>query len=198
MPIGGARRPIKPEYDDDLGDSKPYDLAEPIRPTGGRPSSKPAGGAKILWRKYLGVVQKLFRTLNETAYLISVPFLLMVLLGAIIGSRPLALMGATAVVLLNLGRIVAGVANLAVVPFREGIFQGIMFLIPPLTFVYLSSHWKLLKQPTLRIIGPFATIAVVLPWPSPSSPRSAGDHKLASLKDLKGEIHNEARNSKGR
>ena len=45
-------------------------------------------------------------------------------------------------VLLNLGRIVAGVANLAVVPFREGIVQGIMFLIPPLTFFYLSSHWK--------------------------------------------------------
>jgi hypothetical protein len=124
MPIGGARRPIKPKYDDDLGDSKPYALAEPIRPSVGRPSGKPASGAKILWRKNLGGVQKLFRKLNETAYLISVPFLLMVLFGAIVGSRPLALAGATAVVLLNIGRIVAGVANLAVVPFREGIFRG--------------------------------------------------------------------------
>ena len=115
----------------------------------------------MLWRKELGVVQKLFRWLNETAYLISVPFLMLILLGAIVGSRPLALLGATAVVLLNIGRIVAGVANLAVVPFREGIFQGIMFLIPPLTFFYLSSHWNKLKKPTMRIVGPIVTIALV-------------------------------------
>ena len=33
----------------------------------------------------------------------------------------MALLGATAVVLLNIGRLVAGAANLAVVPLRDGV-----------------------------------------------------------------------------
>ena len=42
------------------------------------------------------------------------------------------------VVLLNIGRLVAGLANLVVIPFREGIAQGVFFLIPPFTFFYLQ------------------------------------------------------------
>jgi hypothetical protein len=197
LPVGGARRPIKPEYDDDLGDSEPYALGKPLVSTSkGSSGGRPASGLKVLWRRELGIVQRLFRWLNETAYLVSVPFVLMVLLGAIVGSRPLALAGATAVVLLNIGRIVAGVANLAVVPFREGILRGIMFLIPPLTFLYLSSHWKQLKKPTMRIIGPIATIAVVF-VAFTFIPTLRKDHRMASLKDLKGEIRNEARELEG-
>jgi hypothetical protein len=40
------------------------------------------------------------------------------------------------VVLLNVGRLAVGLANLVVIPFREGITQGISFLIiPPFTFL---------------------------------------------------------------
>ena len=49
---------------------------------------------------------------------------MLILLGAIFRSRHLALFAATAVVLLEIGRIASGVANLAVVPFREGIVRG--------------------------------------------------------------------------
>jgi hypothetical protein len=196
MPIGGARRPIKPKYDEDLGDSKPYLLAPPVIKAARGHSGHAASGAKMLWRRNLGGVQKLTRKLNETAYLISVPFLLMVLLGAILQSRPLALMGATAVVLLNIGRIVAGIANLAIVPFREGIFQGIMFLIPPLTFFYLSSHWKLLKKPTMRIVGPIVTIAAVF-LAFTFVPTLRKDGKMVNAKDLKNELRNEVKDLEG-
>jgi hypothetical protein len=160
MPVRSPRRPIKPAIDDDLGDSKPYALAEPARPKGGS-TAKPVSGVKMAWRKELGHVQRLFRWLNETAYLVSVPFLMLILLGAVTRSRPLALLGATAVVLLNIGRIVAGLANIVVVPFREGIIQGVLFLIPPLTFFYLWRHWKKLKAPTLRVVTPILTIGLV-------------------------------------
>ena len=195
LPIGRAGKPAKPKYDDDLGDSKPYALAEPLRPSVNRPSSRPAGDAKMLWRKELGIVQKLFRKVNEAAYLISVPFLLLILLGAIVGNRPLALMGATAVVLLNLGRIIAGVANLAVVPFREGILQGIMFLIPPLTFFYLSKHWHQVKRPTMRIAWPIATIAAVF-LAFALIPTLRKDGKMVGLKGLKDEIKADAKQLK--
>src|SRR5947209_1954841 len=63
MPVGGSRKPKKPRIDDDLGDSKPYALAEPVRAKEGRfvSKGKPVGGAKMLWRKELGYVQRLFR-----------------------------------------------------------------------------------------------------------------------------------------
>ena len=196
LPIGGARRPIKPKYDDDLGDSKPYQLAEPVRPKASVSSGRPVGGLKMKWRKELGGVQKLFRWMNETAYLVSVPFLLVLLLGAIVGSRPLALMGATAVVLLNLGRIVAGVANLAIVPFREGIFQGVMFLIPPLTFFYLSSHWNKMKKPTMRVVTPVVTIGLVF-VAFTFIPSLRKDGKAAAAKDIKGQFREGVQSLKG-
>jgi hypothetical protein len=193
MPIG---RPVKSKYDDDLGDSKPYLVGQPLIAGTRAPKAQAASGLKMAWRKELGGVQKFFRKLNETAYLISVPFLLLILLGAIIQNRPLALMGATAVVLLNIGRIIAGVANLAVVPFRDGIFQGILFLIPPLTFFYLYEHWNKLKKPTMRIIGPIATMALVF-LAFTFVPTLRKDGKVVGVKDLKNEIRAGAKDLKG-
>jgi hypothetical protein len=160
LPIG-PRKSTRPKIDDDLGDSKPYKLDEPIERTRGV-VSKPVSGIKMLWRKELGFVQKLFRWLNETAYLVSVPFLMLIVLGTVVRSRPLALLGATVVILLNVGRIVAGLANLLVIPFREGISEGVMFLIPPFTFMYMTNHWKKLKKPTLRVLWPAITIIAVI------------------------------------
>jgi hypothetical protein len=186
---GGRNTTVSSNIDDDLGDSNPYKLGEPIRPTahGYYIKSRPASGLTMLWRRELGYVQKLFRWLNETAYLLSVPFLMMILFGGVVRSRPVALLGATVVVLLNLGRIVSGVANVVVIPFRDGIFQGVMFLIPPLTFFYLSNHWNKLKKPTMRIITPVLTIAAVfLAFTFIPSLRSDG--KAASTANVTEEI----------
>jgi hypothetical protein len=161
LPIGSKARPGKPTWDDDLGDSKPYKLAAPMPRTAGS-SGKPVSGIKMLWRRGLGHVQKLFRWLNQTAYLVSVPFLMLIVLGVIMRSRPLALLGATVVILLSVGRIVAGVANIVVIPFRDGITRGILFLIPPFTFFYLAEHWRTLKKPTMRVVGPVVTIVLVV------------------------------------
>jgi len=109
----------------------------------------------------MGKFQKLFRWLNESAYLVSVPFLICVLLGLAVRSHSLMVLGATVVVLLNIGRIVAGAANLVVIPFRDSPIQGLLFLIPPLTFIYLSQHWRKMRRPVKRVIGPILTIGMV-------------------------------------
>lgn len=187
-PLEVHRRPIKSAYDDDLGDGKPYAIGKPLKAARSIYSGgKPANDVVIAWRQALGVVQRTFRWLNETAYLVSTPFLMLILAGAIFRSRPMALLGATAVVLLNIGRIVAGVANLVVVPFREGIPQGITFLIPPFTFFYLSKHWGKLHKPTMRIVSPALTIgAVFLAFTFIPSLRRDG--KAPSTANLKEEL----------
>jgi hypothetical protein len=98
--------------------------------------------------------------------------------------------------LLNLGRIVAGVANLAVIPFRESPMQGVLFLIPPFTFFYLAQRWPKVKKPVKRIFGPILTIGIVAlafmaePWLKGEG-KSAGsiqDQAKAGVKSLKKEV----------
>ncbi|WP_422926463.1 hypothetical protein [Singulisphaera sp. PoT] len=160
IPVGRIGRP-KPVEVDDWDDTDPYKLAEPVRQINRGRVSKPVGSVKMIWRKELGGLGKILRWVNETAYLISVPFLACILIGAMMRNRPLALLGATVVVLLNVGRLGVGVANLAVNAFKEGIGQGIFFLIPPFTFVYLNKNWKKVRKPTKRVIEPAITIALV-------------------------------------
>lgn len=197
------RRPVGKQgpmdnYEDD--DSKPYQIVAqkgPRSPLGG--PRKQVSGIKMLYRREVGGVAKLLKWVNETAYLISVPFIMVVLLGAIIHSRSIALLGATVVILLSLARIVVGIANMAVVPFKEGVTQGVMFLIPPFTFFYLANHWKTLRKPALRVIGPIVTVlGVLLAFTFLPSLRSDGaaagsiaDRIKAEAAELKGDIRGE-------
>ena len=64
----------------------------------------------------------------------------------------MALFGAAVVVVLNITRLISGVFNLAVIPFRDGL------------------NWKRLKKPIRRLIEPAITIGLVglafafIPW----------------------------------
>ena len=140
----------------------PYQLgAAPSLPAMRAAGGKPAGALTRGYRGSMGKVQKLFRWINQSAYLVSVPFLMLLLLGLLTGSNSLMALGATAVIVLSIGRIVAGVANLVVIPFRESPIQGLFFLIPPITFFYMYQNWHKVHQPVKRIIGPILTIALV-------------------------------------
>jgi DNA-directed RNA polymerase subunit RPC12/RpoP len=138
--------------EDDLADSKPYLLAQPERRgAGGQPVSQ-VSGAKILWRQQLGAIERFFRWINQSAYLVSVPFLMILILGTMVRNHPMALFGAAVVVALNIARLISGVFNVAVIPFRDGI------------------SWKRLKKPIQRLIEPAVTIGLVglafafIPW----------------------------------
>ena len=165
MPAGHKKPSMFAE--DNFADSKPYALAKPERrgSGGGGGGSGPAGVVTRVWRGQLGGIQKLFRRISETAYVISIPFLLILLLGTAVSNRSIALFGATVVVLLNIGRLVAGAANLAVVPLRDGI------------------DFEKMKKPLRRVIEPVVTIGLVflafifIPW------LSAGEVAGGSITD---------------
>jgi hypothetical protein len=157
----GQKRPSRPSPLDDAEDSKPYVLAQPI-PEGRGAVRSHDNVVLRAWRGQLSGVQRIFRWINETAYLISVPFLMMLLLGTMVRNRPMALLGAAVVVLLNIGRLVAGAAGLAVVPLRDGL------------------NWKKLKKPLRRLAEPALTIGLVvlafffIPFLSTGKPSTRG------------------------
>lgn len=161
----------KPHPLDEPSIAGPYKMATaPSLPALESARGKPAGAVTRGYRHGMGKVQKLFRWLNESAYLVSIPFLMCMLLGLAVRNHSLLVLGATAVVLLNIGRILAGLANLVVIPFRESPIQGILFLIPPITFYYLWKNWHKVHRPVRRIAVPIATLGFVLlafvaePW----------------------------------
>jgi hypothetical protein len=164
QPGPGRQQPaMRPSPLDDLGDSRPYTLADPSRkllpPTTG---SKRVSGVKVVWRRELGSVQRILRWLNDAAYLLSVPFIILVLVGGIFKNRPMALLGATVVVLLNASRLATGLFNLVIIPFKDGVIRGILFLVPPFTLIDLYLHWKQLRRPLRRVVEPAITIGLVV------------------------------------
>lgn len=183
-PLSEVHRPaVRPALAPALdleADSKPYALARPIAERGGSPRILDNGAVR-LWRREVGLLQKVFRWLNESAYFVSIPFVMILLIGAAVKSRPLALFGATFVVVLNVGRLAAGVVNLALVPLRDG----------------LSA--RKLKHPARRVAEPIATIAAVflgftfIPWLSADRPADGnlGDRLRESATGLQKEIEGE-------
>jgi hypothetical protein len=160
-------------------DSKPYQLVKPDRREARlHGTGRPAGIITRLWRGQLGSLQKLFRRINETAYLFSVPFIMIFLLGTVVRNRPMAIFGATIVVLLNIGRLVSGGANLAVIPFRDGF------------------DFNKMKKPFRRIIEPLITVGLVVaafvyvPWLSGGQPAkgSVTERFRATAESLGGEM----------
>jgi hypothetical protein len=176
-----VRDRTKPSPLDDADDSKPYRLAGPEPHFGHGSAVGAAGAALMVWRREVGVVQRIFRWLNESAYLVSVPFIGIFLFGAATKSRGLALFGATFVVLLNIGRIVAGIANLVVVPLRSGL------------------QTSKLKRPFRRVVEPIVTIAIVflaftfIPWlaPKTATQGTIAERVRGGAKSLEGEIKGE-------
>jgi hypothetical protein len=171
--------------EDDLADSSPYLLAEPVKRARGEPVSQ-VSETKVWWRRQLGVIERFFRWINQSAYLVSVPFLMVLILGVMIRSHPMALFGAAVVVVLNIARLISGVFNVAVIPFRDGI------------------NWKRLKKPIRRLIEPAITIGLVglafafIPWLSKggTSKEMLHGHFRAGLEKLQTKIEDEQEKAK--
>lgn len=159
----------KPSPLDDASNSALYSLADGDDRVDAK-RTNPVGTRLADRRRRLGAIQKVARWINQSAYLLSVPFIMMILAGIALKNRPLALFGATVVVLLNLSRIVSGVFNVLIIPFRESPVQGVLSLFPPYTVYYVSKNWKKMKKPVQRVAMPILTIGLVfvsftfIPW----------------------------------
>jgi hypothetical protein len=121
-----------------------------------------------------------------------VPFIMLLLFGAVTRNRHLAVLGATVVIVLNIGRIISGFADVVLVPMRDGI------------------NWKRLKKPLRRLIEPILTIGFVaaafmfLPSLSKGAPRREPgvlqklqekvEQEQAAIKDLEKSSQTNRRN----
>ena len=175
------KRPFAPSALDDAEDSKPYVLEKPDRRDRHVREGKPANVFVAAWRKEVGWIQRIFRWLNQSAYLASVPFIIVLLFGIAVKAHSIAIFGATFVVLLNIGRIVAGAANLAVIPLRDGF------------------DFRKYKKPLRRVIEPVVTIALVvlaftfIPWLSTGKANTGtiAERIRSSAESLQTEIEGE-------
>ena len=150
--------------------------------------TKPPSQLQSFYWQQLRKVFGLLRMANDFAYLISIAFFLLLLVAIVLRQRNLAVMGATGVILVNIGRLAINGFYVLIVPFKIGLKQGILFLIPPFTFYYLVKYWARMKLAASRLAGPaIAILAVVLvfvfvPW------LSSGDAGRASIRDrIRGE-----------
>jgi hypothetical protein len=135
--------------------------------------SRPAGWFYVKWRAAVGLVLKLLRWIDAWAYLISVPFVMLMIFGIVVENRGLVHTGAALVALANYGRFWADLFAFFVRPYKDGPLQGVAFLFPPYAIYYLTVHWKQMK-PILRRIAtsciPIVLVVLVyafLPWVNP-------------------------------
>ncbi len=115
-------------------------------------NSKPSGWFYVKWRAAVGSVLKVLRWIDAWAYLISVPFIILMIFGIVVEHRAFVHTGGVVVVLANYGRFWADLIAFFLRPYKDGPLQGVAFLFPPYTVYYLTVHWKHMK-PILRRIA---------------------------------------------
>jgi hypothetical protein len=154
-------------------DGVDYELEKPAEVPAEFPigqTSKPLGAK--LWERG-GVAEAsliALRKISDYAYLISLPFLLLMLTAIIFQKRELAIAAGVAVVLLTLVRLVLDGFVLVTLAFKNGPVEGVLFFIPPLTFYYLSKRGKVMRNALGRFLGGAVPILAVLllalfvPW----------------------------------
>jgi hypothetical protein len=133
-------------------DQRPYTLAdEPGRRSFFRwdRDAGPAGWLRVKWRAGVTFVLRLLRWVDDWAYLISVPFIVLAIFGIAVENRSFVHAGAVVVVLANFGRFWADLLAVFVRPFQEGPVHGLAFLFPPYGVYYLATRWDRF-EPTLR------------------------------------------------
>jgi len=156
-----AAMPVSPEIERGLRemaefarDPRGYSLATPRSGRSffsfrRRGESGPAHWLYVKWRGAITLVLKLLRWIDNWAYLISVPFLVLLVAAIVVSNRPLVHLGAVVVVLVNYGRFWTDLLALFVRPFKESPLHGLAFLFPPYGLYFLATRWRQVK-PTLR------------------------------------------------
>ncbi len=124
--------------------------------------SRAAGWMYTGWRKGVGMILKGLRFIDDWAYLISIPFLILMIFGVAIAHRGLVHTGAVVVVLVNFGRFWTDLLALFVRPFKEGPIHGLLFLFPPYALYFMGKHWDKFRPALRRLVTTCIPIALVI------------------------------------
>jgi predicted Zn finger-like uncharacterized protein len=158
-------------WEDD--DGVEYELEKPVNvPVAKAAPQLAQTRGRLFWGRG-GVAEVLLiasRKISDYAYLVSIPFLLLMLLAIVLKQRELAVFAAVVVILLNIVRLGIDGFALITLAFKKGPVHGVLFFIPPFTFYYLSQRGKVMKEALGRFLGPALPIIGVLllfifvPW----------------------------------
>jgi hypothetical protein len=190
-------------------DQRPYALADTPGSRsffGWRGEAGPAGWWYSKWRAGVSSVLRVLRWVDDWAYLISVPFLVLMIVAIAIANRGLVHLGAVVVVLANYGRFWADLLSVFVRPFKEGPLHGLAFLFPPYGLYYLATRWDHFKPTFRRILTSCIPIVLVvlayafLPSVNPAVKDVQGVRaRLRSgVEELREEIRDDVRGIKGK
>lgn len=122
------------------------------------------------YKQFFNFFAWMFRRINEMSYGFTVVFLIMAIVGVIMDKHSLTVTGISAIVILNVAGLIAGVANLIALRFRKNPMQGLLFLIPPVALYYMWTNSAKWKKPISRIMTPMITLVLVIaayayiPW----------------------------------
>jgi DNA-directed RNA polymerase subunit RPC12/RpoP len=128
----------------------------------GRRDDRPPSWIYVKWRAGVNGILKFLRFVDSWAYIISVPFIVMVLFAIVTSSRGLVHAGAVIVVLVNYGRFWADLIAFCIRPFKDGPLQGLAFLFPPYGVYYLYSRWDKMKPILRRMLTSCIPIVLVI------------------------------------
>jgi DNA-directed RNA polymerase subunit RPC12/RpoP len=171
--------------------------------------SRPAGWIYTKWRAGVSFVLKVLRWVDTWAYLISVPFLILMILGIAAENRLFIHTGAVVVVLANYGRFWADLLAFFVRPYKDGPLQGLGFLFPPYMLFYLATRWNYMQKIVRRIAMsciPILAVVLIYAFDPSANPEvkkvhgvgaklEAGKHQLdreiaSELRDLEKKLNN--------
>lgn len=155
----------------------------------------PAGWVYTKWRSGVSALLKVIRWVDTWAYLISVPFLILMIFGIAAENRSLIHTGAVVVVLANYGRFWADLLALFVRPYKDGPVHGLAFLFPPYTVYYLVTRWDSMKKIVRRIAMscvPIVAVILIYAFDPSANPEAKNAHGLgARIKAGKHELDRE-------
>jgi DNA-directed RNA polymerase subunit RPC12/RpoP len=122
------------------------------------------------YRQFFDLLARLSRWISKTSYSLSLVFLILAIAGGIVDQHSLAVFGLGAIVLLNIVGLAGDVVNLVMLSFRKNPIQGILFLVPPMTVIYLVTDWARYQKTIGRMIPPALMLCVAVlayvfvPW----------------------------------
>jgi predicted Zn finger-like uncharacterized protein len=177
-----VRRGLR-ELDEFQKDPRPYNLVDGLEKSflaRWDRGSGPAGWLVVKWRQGVGLILRLLRWIDDWAYLISVPFIILAIFAIAIQNRGLVHTGAVVVVLANYGRFWTDLLAIFVRPFKEGPIHGLAFLFPPYGIYYLWTRLDKFKPTLRRLITSCIPIVLVvlayayLPFVNPAAKDAKG------------------------
>jgi hypothetical protein len=151
------------------------------------------------YRKFFNTLAKLSGWISNTSYTVSFVFLLLAIAGGMINRHSLAVFALSAIVIFNLVGLAGDLVNLVMLSFRKNPIQGVLFLIPPVTLIYLLTDWRRYRETVNRMMVPVFMLCLVLaaytfiPWlqgdkPSQKTPGTLGERINKAAESIKRDV----------